>query len=72
VSLRVEFYTVLLHGRNHNLSLARFVQEFGAKSSFEKATKTMEGVLRGRGVLVTKRKKARKMQKCLKEWEQRQ
>ena len=43
----------MLHrGRRANLSIARFTQEKGAKSSFEKVVAAMESVLGARGMLV--------------------
>ena len=71
VAIRIEFFTVLLHGRRHQLSVARFRQESGAKSSFTKVAKTMKGVLRGRGMLVTDRSKAAMMRRCLKQYDRR-
>ncbi|KAL8701747.1 MAG: hypothetical protein Q9224_000357 [Gallowayella concinna] len=61
VSLAIETFTVLERGRKANLALARFTQEKGAKSSFERVVKTMEKVLGGRGVLVEDRRKAEGM-----------
>ncbi|KAL8798036.1 MAG: hypothetical protein Q9182_007018 [Xanthomendoza sp. 2 TL-2023] len=61
VSLAIETFTVLERGRKANLALARFTQEKGAKSSFERVVKTMEKVLGERGVLVENQKKAEGM-----------
>lgn len=52
VSLAVELFTVLHHGRKSNLSLARFTQERGAKSSFGRVVEALESVLTARGFLV--------------------
>ncbi len=46
----------MLHrGRKANLSIARFTQEKGAKSSFEKVVAAVESVLGGRGMLIEER-----------------
>lgn len=52
VSLAVELFTVLHHGRKANLSIARFTQERGAKSSFNRVMEALESVLMARGFLV--------------------
>lgn len=52
VDLAVEVFTVLERGRKANLALARFTQEKGAKSSFERVVRTLEQVLDGKGLLV--------------------
>lgn len=52
VDLAVEVFTVLERGRKSNLALARFTQEKGAKSSFERVVRTLERVLDGKGLLV--------------------
>ncbi|KAL8729119.1 MAG: hypothetical protein Q9166_004950 [cf. Caloplaca sp. 2 TL-2023] len=65
VNLAIETFTVLERGRKSNLSLARFVQEKGAKSSFERVVKTMERVLGERGLLVEDGGKARGMMSVL-------
>lgn len=52
VSLAVELFTVLHHGRKANLSVARFTQERGAKSSFNRVMEALESVLMARGFLV--------------------
>lgn len=44
---------VLEHGRKANLSIAKFVQEKGAASSFIKVVETLEDVLSGENALVT-------------------
>ncbi|KAL8638555.1 MAG: hypothetical protein Q9226_008987 [Calogaya cf. arnoldii] len=65
VSLAIETFTVLERGRKANLTLARFTQEKGAKSSFERVVKTMEKVLGERGILVEDAGKARGMRSVL-------
>lgn len=52
VSLAVEVFTILHHGRKANLSIARFTQEHGAKSSFGRVMEALESVLMARGFLV--------------------
>ncbi|KAL8768981.1 MAG: hypothetical protein Q9209_004898 [Squamulea sp. 1 TL-2023] len=65
VSLAIEIFTVLERGRKANLALARFTQEQGAKSSFDRVVKTMEKVLGERGTLVEDVGKARGMRSVL-------
>ncbi|KAL8790659.1 MAG: hypothetical protein Q9213_000507 [Squamulea squamosa] len=65
VSLAIELFTVLERGRKANLALARFTQEQGAKSSFDRVVKTMEKVLGERGMLVEDVGKARGMRSVL-------
>ncbi|KAL8670919.1 MAG: hypothetical protein Q9168_004565 [Polycauliona sp. 1 TL-2023] len=65
VSLAIETFTVLERGRKANLALARFTQEKGAKSSFERVVKTMEQILGQRGFLVEDAGKARGMRSVL-------
>lgn len=52
LSFAIELFTVLHLGRKANLSIARFTQEKGAKSSFEKVVAAVEGVLRARGLVI--------------------
>ena len=52
MKLAAEVHTVLFRGRRANLSVARFVQKRGAKSSFERAMGALEEVLVERGMLV--------------------
>lgn len=52
VSLAVEIFTILHHGRKANLSIARFTQDHGAKSSFGRVMEALESVLMARGFLV--------------------
>ncbi|KAL8654631.1 MAG: hypothetical protein Q9210_001388 [Variospora velana] len=65
VSLAVEIFTVLERGRKTNMALARFTQEKGAKSSFERVVNAMEGVLGDRGLLVEDGERARGMRAVL-------
>ncbi|KAI4233441.1 MAG: hypothetical protein LQ349_004411 [Xanthoria aureola] len=65
VSLAIETFTVLERGRKANLALARFTQEKGAKSSFERVVKAMERVLGERGFLVEDAGKAKGMRSVL-------
>ncbi|KAL8837861.1 MAG: hypothetical protein Q9170_002379 [Blastenia crenularia] len=65
VSLAVEVFTVLERGRKANLALARFTQEKGAKSSFERVVRTLQGVLDAKGVLVEEGGRARAMRGIL-------
>ncbi|KAI4254595.1 MAG: hypothetical protein LQ352_003005 [Teloschistes flavicans] len=65
VSLAIEIFTVLERGRKANLSLARFTQEKGAKSSFDRVVKTMEDVLADRGLLMEDAERGRQMAKVL-------
>jgi len=52
LSFAIELFTVLHLGRKANLSIARFTQEKGAKSSFEKVVAAVEGVLGARGLVI--------------------
>lgn len=52
ISLSGEFFTLLHHGRRANIAIARFTQEKGAKSSFERVMEALEEVLGEKGVLV--------------------
>lgn len=56
---------MLEHGRKANLSVARFTQEKGAKSSFERVMEALEKVLRDRGCIVEDRRKANNMRTVL-------
>ena len=69
VSIAVEIFTVMQKGRKVGLSVARFSQEKGAKSSFDKVVQGMKGVLGGRGHLVAEKKKAKEMRRCLARWQ---
>ncbi len=62
VAFAVEIMTVIEHGNKAHLSIARFTQERGAASSFQKVVETLETVLKVRGgLLVTDEDKARMM-----------
>ena len=52
VSLVIELFVVLDHGRRANLCLARFTQTKGAASSFRKAVDIIEDVFQGKELLV--------------------
>lgn len=65
VSLAVEIFTVLERGRKANLALARFTQEKGAKSSFERVVKAMEDILGQRGLLVEDAERGKQMKGVL-------
>jgi serine/threonine-protein kinase HSL1 (negative regulator of Swe1 kinase) len=57
--------TVIEHEKKSKLSIARFTQERGAASSFQKVLETMETVLKSRGLLLTDQRKKRMMIKTL-------
>ena len=65
VEFTAEFYTVLEHGRQANLSLVRFKQERGAASSFNKVVDTMHMMLKSRDMIVQDTVRARKMSRVL-------
>lgn len=65
VEFTAEFYTVLEHGRQANLSLVRFKQERGAASSFNKVVDTVHGTLKRRGMVVEDPSRAKKMSRVL-------
>ncbi|KAK1145820.1 serine/threonine-protein kinase gin4 [Aspergillus melleus] len=65
VKFSAEFYTVLEHGRQANLSLVRFRQERGAASSFHKVVDTLHLVMKQRGILVEDSTRAKKMTRIL-------
>ena len=69
VTLMCEVFPVAMKGRAQGMAVAKFSQQKGAKSSFNQAITAMEDVLRGRGVLVTKKSWAKEMRKCLVDWE---
>lgn len=52
VSLVIELFVVLQHGRRAKLCLARLTQTKGAASSFRKVADVIEDVFRTRGMLV--------------------
>lgn len=61
LSLAAQFHTLLHRGRRSNLAIARFTQEKGAKSSFERVVAALEEVLKTRGLLVEDKKVVREM-----------
>ncbi|KAI4163521.1 MAG: hypothetical protein LQ342_002793 [Letrouitia transgressa] len=65
VSLAVELFTVLERERKAGLSLARFTQERGAKSSFERVVAALEQVLGRKGLLVEGEERKRGMKALL-------
>ncbi|KAL8716171.1 MAG: hypothetical protein Q9220_000076 [cf. Caloplaca sp. 1 TL-2023] len=65
VCLAIELFTVLEHGRKANLSLVKITQEKGAKSSFERVVRALEGVLREKGYLVEDQRRAAGMKRIL-------
>jgi serine/threonine-protein kinase HSL1 (negative regulator of Swe1 kinase) len=65
VSFAGEILTVIEHGKRSKLSIARFTQERGAASSFQRVLETMETVLKSRGLLLTDQRKKRMMIKTL-------
>lgn len=69
VTLMCEVFPVAMRGRAQGMAVARFNQEKGAKTSFDRAVSAMQDVLKGRGLLVTKKSWAKEMRKCLADWE---
>ncbi|KAJ5092583.1 hypothetical protein NUU61_007453 [Penicillium alfredii] len=65
VEFTAEFYTVLEHGRQANLSLVRFKQERGAASSFKEVVETVQMTLKHRGLVVEDPARAKKMTRVL-------
>jgi serine/threonine-protein kinase HSL1 (negative regulator of Swe1 kinase) len=65
VAFAGEIMTVIEHGKRSRLSIARFTQERGAASSFQKVIETLETVLKCRGMLVGDERKKRRMVKTL-------
>ncbi|KAJ5456446.1 hypothetical protein N7530_011720 [Penicillium desertorum] len=65
VEFTAEFYTVLEHGHQANLSLVRFKQERGAASSFNKVVETVQSTLARRGMVVEDPSRAKKMARVL-------
>ncbi|KAI2741480.1 hypothetical protein DTO013E5_4472 [Penicillium roqueforti] len=65
VEFTAEFYTVLEHGHQANLSLVRFKQERGAASSFNKVVETVQSTLMRRGMVVEDPFRAKKMSSVL-------
>lgn len=65
VAFAAEIMTIIEHGKKSHLSIARFNQERGAASSFNKVVETVETVLGSRGLLVADERKKRMMIKTL-------
>ncbi|KAI1329944.1 hypothetical protein F5Y16DRAFT_60460 [Xylariaceae sp. FL0255] len=65
VSFAVEVMTVIEHGKNTKLCIARFTQEKGAASSFNKVWETVRNVFSSRNILVAEKRKAKMMLKTL-------
>jgi len=63
LSLACEIHTLLHRGRRANLAIARFTQEKGAKSSFERVIAALDGVLQARGLLVEDKGSVAEMRK---------
>lgn len=61
LSIAAEFHTLLHRGRRANIAIARFTQEKGAKSSFERVMEALEQVLKARGLVVEDKKKVKQM-----------
>ncbi|TQS35366.1 hypothetical protein Golomagni_04215 [Golovinomyces magnicellulatus] len=66
VSFAAEFMTVIEHGKRSTLSIARWTQEQGAASSFQKVVETIDKVFGERNLLVTDQKKRKMMIKTIK------
>jgi serine/threonine-protein kinase HSL1, negative regulator of Swe1 kinase len=65
VSFVVELFVVLEHGKRAQLSVARFTQVKGAKSSFEKVVNVMQEVCHANGLLVKDEEKRKAMAEIL-------
>lgn len=65
VSFVIEIYVILKAGRRAGLSVARFTQQKGATSSFRRVTDAVEGMLRGKGVLMERGEAWREMEAVL-------
>ncbi|KAJ5110165.1 hypothetical protein N7532_002810 [Penicillium argentinense] len=65
VAFTAEFFTVLEHGQQANLSLVRFKQERGAASSFNKVVETVQSMLKSRDMVVEDPARAKKMARVL-------
>ena len=67
VIFHAHLFTVLDHGRNCSLSIARFTQERGAASSFYKVVDTLEAVLKERELTVEDSARKRGIERSIKE-----
>jgi serine/threonine-protein kinase HSL1, negative regulator of Swe1 kinase len=65
VSVVIELFVVLEHGRRANLCLARFTQTRGAASSFRKVVDIIEDVCRAKAMLVEDQEKQATMMEVL-------
>jgi serine/threonine-protein kinase HSL1 (negative regulator of Swe1 kinase) len=65
VEFIAEFYTVLEHGRQSNLSLVWFKQQRGAASSFNKVVDTVYMMMKSRGMVVEDPVRAKRMARVL-------
>lgn len=61
LSIAAEFHTLLRRGRRANIAIARFTQEKGAKSSFERVFEALEQILKARGLVVEDKKLMKQM-----------
>ncbi|KAI1006227.1 hypothetical protein K3495_g1994 [Podosphaera aphanis] len=66
VKFAAEFMTVIEHGKRSTLSVARWTQEQGAASSFQKVVETVETFLKLRSLLVSDERKKKMMIKTVK------
>ena len=69
VTLMCEVFSILVNNRAQGMAVVKFNQQKGAKSSFDRAVSAMKNVLKGRGLIVTQKSKAREMRHCLADWE---
>jgi hypothetical protein len=67
VTLRIELFVVLEHGRKVDLSIARFTQLKGAASGFRRVLEVVDGVMRGRGWLIQDKDKWRALSEIVRE-----
>jgi len=65
VSLVIELFVVLEHGRRANLCIARFTQTRGAASSFRKVVEIVEDICRNKNMLVENEAKKAAMMEVL-------
>ncbi|KAK3331006.1 hypothetical protein B0H66DRAFT_84954 [Apodospora peruviana] len=65
VAFAVELMTVIEHGKRNHLSIARFTQEKGAASSFNKVVDEICSQFGSRGLLITDKRKVNMMIKTL-------
>ena len=61
LSIAAELHTLLHRGRRANIAIARFTQEKGAKSSFERVFEALEQILKARGLVVEDKKIVKQM-----------